>query len=226
MGSTVQLGDKKLLFFLCFCLTSHPVLSIDRPSCVLATSNGFHMTTGQNQTSAQTLTNLTTISLQQGRREEKVSRCLVTDVSCTELSPPGTAWMYPLWQASRSFLCFPGLLSWGPMNVVHSGKWHIKEWSGKAFTERSCSHRNALCWTKWKCGNERYTCWASLRAHMHSHMALCALLFIWACQLIMHRSLAGALSAIFWKSRQDAPMVSETSGVLLPGWCLKKSSWA
>lgn len=61
--STVQSGDKKLLFFPCLCLTSPPALSIDRPSCVLATSNGFHMTTGLAHTRAQALTNLTTISL-------------------------------------------------------------------------------------------------------------------------------------------------------------------
>lgn len=73
MESTVQLGDEKLLFFPCFCLTSPPALSIDHPSCVLATSNGFHMTTGWAQTRAGALSDLTTISLREGRGEERGS---------------------------------------------------------------------------------------------------------------------------------------------------------
>lgn len=45
-----------------------PALSIDRPFCVFATSNGLHMTTGQAQTRVQALSKLTTISLQEERR--------------------------------------------------------------------------------------------------------------------------------------------------------------
>lgn len=131
--------------------------------------------------------------------------------------------MYPLWQASRSFLCVPtSLLSWGPVNVVHSGKWHIKEWSTKAFRQKSfaqpCSLLNKMEMQQW----EVHLLSVLVETQALTHGIMCLIIYT---GLSANNAWVSHWSTFchLWKSWQEAPLVSGTSGVLSPGCCLKKS---
>lgn len=104
--------------------------------------------------------------------------------------------------------------------------WEVahKRMISQSFQTEVDLHRGTLCWTKWKYSNERCTCGASLWRHKHSHLALCALLFIWDCQLIMHGSLSAALSAIFESHGKRHPWILGHQGSCHQGVVSKSHS--
>lgn len=121
------------------------------------------------------------------------------------------------------FLCVPtSLLSWGPVNVVHSGKWHIKEWSGKAFRQKSFAQAGSLLNKMEMRQREVHLLSVLVETRALTLGIMCLIIYMglsannaW----VSHRSTFCHL----WKSWQEAPMVSETSVVPSPGCCLKKS---
>lgn len=116
-------------------------------------------------------------------------RCIHSDKRLAPFSAPPTS-----------------LLSWGPVNVAHPWKWHIKEWSAKAFRQKSLAQGCSLL-------NKMET----LRGEVHllSVLAETQALTLGIMCLIIYMGLS-ANNAWFshwstfchlWKSWQEAPAV-------------------
>lgn len=116
-------------------------------------------------------------------------RCIHSDKRLAPFSAPPTS-----------------LLSWGPANVVHPWKWHIKEWSAKAFRHKSLAQGCSLL-------NKMET--RRREVHLLSVLAETQALTLGMMCLIIYMGLS-ANNAWFphwstlchlWKSWKEAPMV-------------------